>query len=196
MKRLGLYGGTFDPIHNAHIAVARTAIDTHRLDLMLLIPNRLPPHKESATGATYEQRLEMVRLACEGELRLEACDIENRDGKSYTIQTLESLRTTYGDSVQFFFLIGADAFAEVLTWYRVEDVFQMTDFIVAARPGFKYQTPSGARVHQLDSLAFHESSSEIRSRICAGLGVEFVPPSVARYIAEMGLYKTEKAQIA
>jgi len=196
MRRLGLYGGTFDPIHNAHIAAARLAVDTFGLDLMLLIPNRLPPHKQSATGATYEQRLEMVRLACEGELRLEACDIENREGKSYTIQTLESLRTTYGGSVQFFFLIGADAFAEVLTWYRVEDVFQMTDFIVAARPGFEYQTPSGARVHRLDTLAFTESSSEIRTRIAAGLGVEFVRPSVARYIAEMGLYRVEKAHTA
>jgi len=91
--RLGLYGGTFDPIHKAHLAVARAAVDAFQLDRMLVIPNRLPPHKQSATGASYEQRLEMVQLACEGEAQLEACDIENREGKSYTIQTLERLRT-------------------------------------------------------------------------------------------------------
>ena len=187
--RLGLYGGTFDPIHKAHLAVARAAVDAFQLDRMLVIPNRLPPHKQSATGASYEQRLEMVQLACEGEAQLEACDIENREGKSYTIQTLERLRIQYGGAAEFFFLIGADAFAEVLTWYRVEEVFAMTEFIVAARPGFEYQVPRGARVHRLDTLAFPQSSSAIRARIGAGEGTGDVTSKVARYITEQGLYR-------
>lgn len=187
--RLGLYGGTFDPIHNAHLSVARAAVDALELDRMLLIPNRLPPHKQSATGASYEQRLAMVRLACMGQVKLEACDIENRAGKSYTIQTLETLREQYGAGTEFFFLIGADAFAEVLTWYRVEEVFRMTEFIVAARPGFDYAVPAGARVRRLDTLEFRHSSTEIRARIRAGKPVEGVPETVARYIAEQGLYR-------
>lgn len=194
--RLGLYGGTFDPIHNAHLAVAHAAQQAFALDRILLIPNRLPPHKQAATRASYEQRLRMVQLACEGEAALEACDIENREGKSYTIQTLESLRTLHGGSIQFFFLIGADAFAEVLTWRRVDEVFAMTEFIVAARPGFEYQIPPGARVHRLDTLAYRESSSEIRARLSAGQPVADLPEAVERYIAQEGLYRSQKAQSA
>ncbi len=114
--RLGLFGGTFDPIHNGHLAVARAAIAACSLDRLLLIPNRLPPHKQSATGATYAQRLAMVRAAITHEPNLEASDIEDRAGKSYTIDTLERLRQLYGPNTRFFFLIGADAFAEGMTW--------------------------------------------------------------------------------
>ncbi len=194
--RIGLYGGTFDPVHNAHLAVAREAVEKFGLDKLLLIPNRLPPHKQSGTAASYADRLLMVGLACESEPKLEACDIENREGKSYTIQTLERLRIQCGASVQFFFLIGADAFAEVLTWYRVGEVFEMTDFIVAARPGFEYQSPAGARVHRLDTVAYPESSSAIRAQIAAGLKPVGLPLAVERYIIKEGLYRAEKANLA
>lgn len=194
--RLGLYGGTFDPVHNAHLGVALAAVETFHLDRMLLIPNRLPPHKQSATGASFAQRLRMVELACQPHPPLAACDIENREGKSYTIQTLEQLRIEFGDTTEFFFLIGADAFAEVLTWYRVEEVFAMTEFIVAARPGFEYAVPAGARVHPLDTLAFRESSSEIRAMLAAGQHPEGLPEAVQRYIYEQGLYRKAKVEHA
>lgn len=196
LMRIGLYGGTFDPVHNAHLAVARAAVEAFSLDKLLVIPNRLPPHKQSGTAASYDDRLLMVSLACESEPKLEACDIENREGKSYTIQTLERLRIRYSDAVQFFFLIGADAFAEVLTWFRVGEVFEMTEFIVAARPGFEYQSPAGARVHRLDTLAFPESSSGIRAQIAAGQKPMGLPASVERYIIEEGLYRAEKVNRA
>lgn len=189
--RLGLYGGTFDPVHNAHLAVARAAADAFGLDKLLLIPNRQPPHKQSLTDAPYEHRLRMVELACREDARFEACDIENRDGKSYTIQTLLHLRDKYDAATRFYFLIGADAFAEVLTWYRVEEVFQMTEFIVAARPGFDYTTPAGACVHRLDTIAFRESSSAIRSQIAADEPPVGLPPQVAEYIKKHGLYRKE-----
>ncbi len=194
--RIGLYGGTFDPIHNAHLAIARAAVEKLFLDKLLVIPNRLPPHKNSGTVASYKDRLRMVNLACENEAKLEACDVENREGKSYTIQTLESLRNKYGDSVQFFFLIGADAFAEVLTWFRVEEVFEMTEFIVAARPGFEYQSPEGAIVHRLDAVAYRESSSGIRAQIAAGEKPLGLPALVERYINGQGLYRFERAKFA
>lgn len=188
--RLGLYGGTFDPIHNGHLAVARAALAAIELDRMLLIPNRLPPHKQALTGASYEQRLAMVQLAVARDARLEASDVENKEGKSYTIQTLHRLRNAYGDA-RFFFLIGADAFAEVLTWYRVEEVFAMTEFIVASRPGFDYVTPPGAIVHRLDALAFEESSTEIRARLAAGQPVHSLPDGVLGYIEQQGLYRSQ-----
>lgn len=194
--RIGLYGGTFDPIHNAHLAVARAAVDSFSLDKLLVIPNRLPPHKNFGTVASYGDRLRMVGLACENEARLEACDIENREGKSYTIQTLERLRSKYGDSVQFFFLIGADAFSEVLTWFRVDEVFEMTEFIVAARPGFEYQSPEGARVRRLDTVAYPESSSGIRAQIAAGQKPSGLPVLVERYIIKQGLYRFQRAKFA
>jgi nicotinate-nucleotide adenylyltransferase len=196
LMRIGLYGGTFDPVHNAHLSVARAAVAAFSLDKLLVIPNRLPPHKNSGTAASYDDRLLMVGLACESEPKLEACDVENREGKSYTIQTLERLRNKYGDSAQFFFLIGADAFAEVLTWFRVGEVFQMTQFIVAARPGFEYQTPPGAIVHRLDSVAHTESSSGIRAQIAAGQRPAGLPAPVERYIIDQGLYGAEKVKRA
>ncbi len=194
--RLGLYGGTFDPVHNGHLAVARAAREAFQLERVLLIPNRLPPHKQAITGASYEQRLAMVRMACEGEVGLEACDVENREGKSYTIQTLERLRNVYGEAAEFFFVIGADAFAEVLTWYRVQEVFAMTEFIVAARPGFRYAVPEGARVKRLDTLELTESSSEIRARLSAGLKVAELPAAVEEYIERHGLYRKERVTVA
>ena len=194
--RIGLYGGTFDPVHNAHLAVARAAVDAFSLDKLLVIPNRLPPHKHSGTAASYDDRLKMVGLACETEPKCEACDIENREGKSFTIQTLERLRIKYGEAVQFYFLIGADAFAEVLTWFRVGEVFKMTEFIVAARPGFEYESPAGARVHRLDTVAYPESSSGIRAQIAAGQTPAGLPASVERYIIKQGLYRADKANRA
>ncbi|WP_031500146.1 nicotinate-nucleotide adenylyltransferase [Bryobacter aggregatus] len=194
--RLGLYGGTFDPIHNAHLAVAEAALQTFELDRMLLIPNRYPPHKESVTGASYVERLKMVQLACEGHEGLEACDIENHDGKSYTIATLEQLRIQYGDRTRFYFLIGADAFAEVLTWYRVAEVFRMTEFIVASRPGFQYAIPPAAKVHRLDSVHFTGSSTEIRRQLAAGAAVEGLPFRVAQYIQENSLYQKGRVKTA
>lgn len=194
--RLGLFGGTFDPIHNGHLAVARAAMAACALDRLLLIPNRVPPHKQSATTASFAQRLAMVRAAVAGDPRLEASGIEDRDGKSYTIETLERLRASYGPGVAFYFVIGADAFAEVMTWYRVADVFRMTDFIVAARPGFAYEAPVGARVHPLEGVDYPESSTAIRERLAAGLPVEELPAAVADYIEEHGLYRGERVTVS
>lgn len=187
--KLGLYGGTFDPVHRAHIAVAGAALEAYSLDNVLLIPNRLPPHKESATGASYEHRLRMVELACSGHPGLVASDIENREGKSYTIQTLERLRIEFGAQVRLYFIIGADAFAEVLLWRRVVEVFSMTEFIVVSRPGFAFESPEGAIVHRLDTLAFTASSTEIRHQLASGLPTPDLEPLVKEYIGANGLYR-------
>ncbi len=191
--RLGLFGGTFDPIHNGHLAVARAARERYQLDAVWLIPNRLPPHKEAATGANYEERLRMVELACAGEAGLRASDIENQEGKSYTIQTLRRLRIQLGEDCEFFFIIGADAFAEVGLWFEVEEVFRMTEFIVVSRPGFDYPVPEGARVHRLDGLELPVSSTEVRAQLRRGERAVELPIAVQRYIEGNGLYRRARS---
>ncbi len=192
--KLGLYGGTFDPVHRAHIAVAEAARLRFALDRVLLIPNRLPPHKQALTGASYEHRLRMVEIACASQAGLAASDIENREGKSYTIQTLERLRIDYGAQARLYFIIGADAFAEVMLWRRVEEVFRMTEFIVVSRPGFEFDTPPGAVVHRLDDIAFEVSSTEIRRQLVAGEATPDLDARVAEYIRTNGLYRRTVAK--
>jgi nicotinate-nucleotide adenylyltransferase len=190
--RLGVYGGTFDPIHNAHLRIAAACRERFHLDLVLLIPNKLPPHKRTRTGAEFAHRLAMARLAVQPHDGLAVSGVEDREGKSYTIQTLELLRTEYRDPVHYFFVIGADAFAEVLTWHRAEEVFRMTDFIVVSRPGFEYAIPPQARVHRLDGISLAENSTAIRAALAQGTPacqLEALPPSVAQYIDRHGLYR-------
>jgi nicotinate-nucleotide adenylyltransferase len=187
--KLGLFGGTFDPVHEGHVAVGRAALREAGLERLLWIPNRLPPHKQAATGASFAQRAEMVELAIAGEAGMELCDIENREGKSYTIQTLKSLRSIYGPSALFSFVIGADAFAEVHLWYQVQEVFAMTEFLVLSRPGFEYPVPEGARVKRLDGLESPYSSTGIRAAIGAGRQAAGLNAAVAGYIKANGLYR-------
>jgi nicotinate-nucleotide adenylyltransferase len=130
-----------------------------------------------------------VELAIDGEERMEICDIENREGKSYTIQTLTKLRSIFGPSAAFHFVIGADAFAEVHLWYQVQEVFAMTEFLVLSRPGFAYPVPAGARVKRLDGLESPYSSTRIRAALAAGQEPEGLNPAVAGYIESNGLYR-------
>ncbi len=188
--RLALFGGTFDPIHNAHLTVAREAADEFEMERVLFIPAAHPPHKADTTAASYEDRYRMVELACQADPRFEPSRIEEGAGKSYSIHTIEKLRTeqlkTQDDAL--YFIIGADAFAEIATWYRWQDVLRLTDFIVVTRPGHTYDTPVGARVHRLDSLVLPVSSSEIRQELGRGEVPSDLPEAVGRYIVEHRLY--------
>jgi nicotinate-nucleotide adenylyltransferase len=189
--RIALFGGTFDPIHNAHLTVAREAAHAFALDRVLLIPAAHPPHKPNGHLTPYADRLRMVELACAGDPLLEASRLEDHEGKSYSIDTIERARETLRDA-ELFFLIGADAFHEIETWRRWPDVIACVDFIVVTRPGHVYRTPLGARVHRLDTLALSISSSEIRQAVVDGkLPVE-LPPVVWDYIREHRLYGGEK----
>jgi nicotinate-nucleotide adenylyltransferase len=183
--RLALFGGTFDPIHNAHLTVAREAADQFHLEQVWFIPAAHPPHKTAHTGATYDDRLRMTQLACHADPRFIASDLEKGDGKSYSVDTVERVRAL---GQQPYFIIGADAFAEVPTWHRWQDLLHLTEFIVVTRPGHLYSTPAGARVHRLDTVALPVSSSEIRRKLAAGDPTPELPQSVARYIATKDLY--------
>ncbi len=182
--RTAIFGGTFDPIHNAHLVVAREAADAFSLDRVLFIPAANPPQKE--TGASYEDRYKMVQLACAAEPRFIPSRLEEGKEKSYSIHTIERVKATNGD---VFFIIGADAFAEIQSWYRWRDVVASVDFIVVARPGHYYSAPTGARVHRLETVALPVSSSEIRQKIARGERPQELPSAVTDYIRSRGLYR-------
>lgn len=186
MSRLAIFGGAFDPIHNAHLSVARAAATRFELDRVLFVPAAAPPHKR--LHAPYEDRYQMVRLAVTGEPGFEASRLEAGTPQTYSIETIERLRPDLAPGDELFFLIGADAFAEIRTWRRWKDVIRAVEFIVVSRPGHDYEIPEGARLHALDGLTLPESSSEVRRRLAAGQTPESVPAVVADYIRRAGLY--------
>ncbi|MBZ5606392.1 MAG: nicotinate-nucleotide adenylyltransferase [Acidobacteriia bacterium] len=183
--RTAIFGGTFDPIHSAHLIVAREAAEAFSLDRVLFIPAANPPMKEA--GAGYEDRYRMVELACQGEPRFEPSRLEAGAEKSYSINTIERVKAQNGD---VFFIIGSDAFAEIQSWYRWREVVAAVEFIVVARPGHRYTTPPGAGVHRLETLALPVSSSEIRQQLARGERPPELPAKVTDYIRSRGLYRT------
>ncbi|MDZ4797811.1 MAG: nicotinate (nicotinamide) nucleotide adenylyltransferase [Bryobacteraceae bacterium] len=186
--RLAIFGGTFDPVHNAHLAVARAARRSFGLDRVLMIPAAVPPHKQDRLGAPYDGRLAMVRLACEGESWLEASDLEAGTLKSYSVDTIAKVRASLSLDARLFFIIGADAFAEIRSWFRWHDVVAAVEFIVVTRPGHTYSVPEGATVHGLDSVQLDISSSGIREQLARGEPPPELAPQVFAFIRDQGLY--------
>jgi nicotinate-nucleotide adenylyltransferase len=184
----GLFGGTFDPIHNAHLAVARAARDAFSLDRVLLIPAAVPPHKLGRQSESWFHRFRMVQIACAGERGLDASDLEAGAEHSYSIHTIERLKAALGPKDQLRFIIGADAFDEIQTWYRWRDVVAAVEFIVVTRPGHSYSVPDGARIHPLGSVHMDVSSSQIRHRLASCEQPSELPPAVFDYIRENRLY--------
>ena len=123
--RIAIFGGTFDPIHDAHLTVAREAADAFALNRVLFVPAKNPPHKLGDLHAPFEDRLSMVELACAGNARFEASRIEDRPGRSYSYDTAVLTHAHFGDSARLFFLIGADAFAEIRSWHRWEELIRL-----------------------------------------------------------------------
>ena len=185
--KTAIFGGTFDPIHSAHLVVAREAAEMFSLDRVLFIPAANPPLKD--TRASYEDRFRMVELACADDARFEPSRLEEGNEKSYSIYTIERVKAENGG---VFFIIGADAFAEIRKWHRWEDVIGSVEFIVVARPGHSFSAPRGARVHRLETVALPVSSSEIRQALARGESPAQLPATVAEYIQARGLYQTPR----
>jgi nicotinate-nucleotide adenylyltransferase len=188
--RLALFGGTYDPIHDAHLAIARAAALQFRLDRVLLIPAAHPPHKAGVTHASYEDRVAMAELACAGEPRLEVSRLEEGTARSYSIDTIEKVRARMAPEDELFFIIGADAFAEIRTWLRWRAVARAVEFLVIGRPGHVYDAPPGVRLARLDKVEMRISSSGIRAELSAGRRPGGVPEPVLEYIVRHGLYGT------
>jgi nicotinate-nucleotide adenylyltransferase len=187
--RLALFGGAFDPIHNAHLRIAKEALRQFELDEVLFVPAAHPPHKR--LHASYEERYRMVELAVENEPGLAASRLEAGTAQTFSIDTIEKLKPQLSPEDRLFFLIGADAFAEIRTWRRWRDVVSAVEFIVVSRPGHRYDIPEGARAHRLASVQSLVSSSDIREKLAAGDDRIDAPAAVLHYIRERNLYSRQ-----
>lgn len=193
--RLAIFGGTFDPIHDAHVAIARAAAGRFSLDRVLFVPAARPPHKAGATHAPYDARVRMAQLACQGEPRFEVSRLEESARRSYSIDTIEKVRAQIAAD-DLFFLIGADAFAEIRSWRRWREVARAVEFLVVGRPGYSCEVPEGVRAQRLDTLELAASSSAIRAALAGGQRPAGVPRQVLDYIFEEGLYRGPAASDA
>jgi nicotinate-nucleotide adenylyltransferase len=187
--KLAIFGGTFDPIHEAHLAIAREAADRFQLDRVLFVPAAHPPHKSGVTHAPYEDRVRMVELACASDSRFEVSRLEEHTERSYSIDTIEKVRAILASDDELYFLIGADAFAEVRSWHRWLDVARSVRFLVVSRPGHLYDVPVEARCDRIDRVELPVSSSDIRRELAAGQAPDGLPVGVLEYAVSRGLYR-------
>ncbi len=198
--RIGLFGGSFNPIHLGHLIVARDVLEVHALDRMLWIPCGRPPHKTGHGLAPGEHRAAMIERAIAGEPQFSLCRLElEREGPSYTIETVRELRARM-PAEELFFVVGADTVAELATWKEIEELMRLCEFIPIARPGGPVRPapdalglPLAAAERMLarwtEAHWIGISSSEIRRRLAAGLSVRYlVPDPVEQYLRDHHLY--------
>jgi nicotinate-nucleotide adenylyltransferase len=199
----GVFGGTFDPIHYAHLAVAEAARDVLDLRRVLFIPASQPPHKPDRSIAGAEDRFAMVRLAIADNPGFEISRIElDRGGPSYTVETLASLRAADADE-RLALILSAESFAELPTWHEPERILELAEVVIVA-PRFGYDEVDGSFLARnfptstaeavfLDGPRVRLSASEIRERAAAGRSVRYlVPDAVAAYIGDHGLYQDQR----
>lgn len=191
--RIGIFGGTFDPIHLAHLEVARAAREAVNLDKVLFVVSARPPHKKNETAADPEQRLAMVEAALNGDGVFESCRIEiDRAGPSYTADTLDQVQTLYPNG-RLFLIVGEDSMMDIPKWREPERILARATLLVVPRPGFDHEYPELLRGHfKLLPFKEHEiSSTEIRRRLASGQSTEDLLPSGVREVIDReGLYGT------
>ena len=188
--KLAIFGGTFDPIHDGHLALAREAAARFHLDRVLFVPAARPPHKAGVTHAPYADRVRMAELACQGDPRFEVSRLEEGSARSYSVDTIDKLRARLAPGDQLYFLIGADAFAEIRTWHRWRDVVSSVRFLVASRPGHLYQSPPGVEFDRIDDIEVPISSSAIRRALASRQSPAGLGAAVLNYAVSHGLYGT------
>ena len=199
-RRIGIFGGTFDPPHIGHLWLAALAAEAVELDRVLFMPASQPPHKRlrGMTGAA--DRLLMTRLAIEGDPVFELTAIEmERAGPSYTVDSIAELERLYGEGGQLFLIMAADSLAQVDTWRDPDRLLERTEWVVGPRPGTALPEAgaleerfgaAASRIHLLDGPALDVSSSDIRRRVASGKTIRYlVPRRVEELIMARGLYR-------
>ena len=184
MTRVGVFGGTFDPVHVGHLAIANAALDELGLDRVYFVPARRSPLRQHGPIATAEDRLAMLTAAIAGEPRFRVSPVElDRKGPSFTVDTLEAL---HGEG-ELFLILGSDAYADFERWREPARIRDLATIVLAARPGAP-NAPDGVRM--LDSPLMDISSRELRARAARGRSLRYLVPEAAlRYIEEHRLYR-------
>jgi nicotinate-nucleotide adenylyltransferase len=217
LLRIGILGGTFDPIHLGHLRSAEEMCQYLDLELVYLIPSASPPHKTKEPVISFKHRLAMTRLASDSSPLLETMDLEGRRaGHSYSIETLREFHRIFPPDPEFFFILGMDAFLEIKTWREYKYLFDYAHFVIITRAGFQshdlmsvlseldagikrkedepdlFVAPSGKTVMLVRTAVIDISSTRIREMIKENKSIRFlVPESVRTYIAEKGLYRND-----
>ncbi len=192
-NRIGIMGGVFDPIHIGHLFTAEEARIKYSLRKVIFVPCLQPTHKRSDQVTAVKHRLKMTYLATENNPYFEVSKIEiNRPGPSYTIDTIREFRNIYGHQVKIFFITGADAFLEIETWYKKDELLKLCQFVAATRPGYDM-----GKLHQnfkevlqiMEIPALAISSTNVRYRLRNGLSIKYiVSEEVRKYIYQNKLY--------
>lgn len=207
-KRIGIMGGTFNPVHDAHIMMAKTAYKELNLDKVLFMPSSVPPHKQGLEIASAEDRSRMVKLAIEGEKGLVFSDFElKREGKTYSAETMTLLKRLHPDT-DYYFIIGADSLFHIETWYHPEILLPLVTTVVFDRSeknhSIRAESPReeavqdkmkeiqekyGCRMAFLFMPDMPVSSTGVREALRQGMKPDFLPDKVFHYILEKGLYR-------
>ncbi len=201
--RVGIMGGTFDPVHYGHLVVATEVAELLDLETVIFSPAALPWHKTAEHLAPAEDRLAMLVLAMYETPNFVLTDVDLvRGGNTYTIDTLEDLDTQFeitypDDTVEWFFIAGADALSGLAAWKSPEDLLRRAHFVGVNRPGHEFVLPNVTGIDEVIVVEIEDvdiSSSDIRDRVALGQSIEgLVPESVASYISEHGLYRGPSA---
>lgn len=197
-KRVGIFGGTFDPIHMGHLIVAETIMDEFHLDKVVFIPAAVPPHKLDRQISPAKHRYMMTMLATCSNPRFQVSDMEmHRQGPSYSRDTLAQLLEEHGSDTEFYFIVGADSVENLHTWNRIDELLTMCHFIGASRPGCMPDMekiaqrfgPLAEKIHCLETPELEISSTEIRHRVGQKRTIRYiVPETVEQYIYKEKLY--------
>ncbi|ADD02134.1 nicotinate-nucleotide adenylyltransferase [Thermoanaerobacter sp. CM-CNRG TB177] len=201
--RLGIMGGTFDPIHYGHLVTAEAVRAEFKLDKVIFVPAGNPPHKVKRKVTDKKHRYLMTILATITNPFFEVSTIEiDREGYTYTIDTIKEFKKIYGDKTQLYFITGADAVLEILTWKSADELLKMCNFVAATRPGVegdrideelnKIRKFYGNVIYKVTVPSLAISSTDIRERVAGGRPIKYLlPESVERYIQKYGLYKKD-----
>ena len=192
--RLGVMGGTFDPIHHGHLVAASEVASVFKLDEVIFVPTGQPWQKGEVTEGEHRYLMSVIATASNPRFKVSRVDID-REGPTYTVDTLRDIKAAYPDA-ELFFITGADAVAQILAWKDVDKIWELANFIAVSRPGHKLvipDVPTGA-IETLEIPALAISSTDIRRRLAETKPIWYlVPDGIVQYIAKHDLYKAVEA---
>jgi len=203
-KRIGILGGTFNPIHTGHLIMAEEVCKNHHLSKIIFMPTYIPPHKYVNDLVDAHHRYQMIKAAISGISKFEVSDLEIiREGKSYTIDTIQEIQNHYGEDSEIYLIMGADSLNELELWKNIKRLSQLCHFVIVNRPGFKAEASTrlveiigSASILDMEKLRIEIppvdiSSTSIRKRVNADVEIkDLVPECVEAYIRENDLYSS------